>query len=1137
MRALKITALISLLTTIVLVVVLVALLAWLVRTEQGSRWLLEQGLGFAPVTIEVSGVSGTLVDGLDINMLYLKLPLAEIRATEIIASWNPASLLTGVVDIDSAGITELSVDILATVSSKPVDTPVDDDLFWLQLPIQINIESGHLDKLRINAAEFENLNVAGSIGHGHLEIETASAQIAGINLQTSGELAGPAPGRLEATASWEMPAENLSGSGSFKGNIEKLAFTQVINVPELVNFNGFIYDLFTDPGLEGLADWVRLRLPVETELYSNKGRFMINSDFLSAHINGSNIVQFEDWPQAPMQVQAIADLEGVKIETYSIDVFDGRINGSGQIDYSDGPQGQLAINGEQIDTGLINSDLPGKLGIDAVLFIESADMFSIDISKINARLVDRELSGKGHVQWRDTKLAAIDASINAGTNQLTADVKLGKQLAGKIDANAPELAMLWPGLQGALDASIALGGSLEKPQVRVAAKAKTVTFGSQSLDSVTFNGELKGDNQLVANLVATGLNADDQQLGDLDYSLAGTIARHQSTLNLNGDVVNIQLRASGGWDGEYLSQRFNYGRIQPDGFDSWSLQQNPELRVSAEAGQVSAHCWKQHDAGICIDASNWDANSLLSAVVINDFALASLQPLLAEGYSIDGRVNADIKLMRNTAGLQGELHWQQSRTLLGYADSIDKFQTVLDEVSIDLVSNSTQTSLTANLSGEQGLNMTATAKVGGPLVTESPLQASVNGRLPDIELLRPLLQRALHPGELQGKLTVDLDVGGTLGDPLFTGGANLAGGSLGLTGAGVTLSGINIAAQSVGTDKLQVTGELRSGDGSAEILGEISAEENTGLVADISIRGQNLASVRVPDLSVDTSPDLKLHIGEGVFDISGVVLIPRATAQISTLPQSAVPRSADVIVHSPEGAAKQQQGTIVTGNVEVVLGDDVRFSGFGLTSRLDGGLRLTQSRGGFLRSGGTVRVRDGFLTGYGRELRVDRGELTFTGPLDDPLLNIQVSRESVYEGRQFTIGIRLTGTAQNVRTEPFSRPAMSERDVLSFLLLDRPATSDSDASGAALALGLQQLVPGDSGILGLDEVSFETNDANQAAMVAGRRINDRLYVRYVFGTVGSPGSFRIRYTLGRGFSLEASTGARQSMDLIYLLER
>ena len=104
-------------------------------------------------------------------------------------------------------------------------------------------------------------------------------------------------------------------------------------------------------------------------------------------------------------------------------------------------------------------------------------------------------------------------------------------------------------------------------------------------------------------------------------------------------------------------------------------------------------------------------------------------------------------------------------------------------------------------------------------------------------------------------------------------------------------------------------------------------------------------------------------------------------------------------------------------------------------------------------------------------------------------------------------------------------------------MLDRPASSDSDATGAAVALGLQQLLPDQSGRFGLDEVSFETNDANEAAMVAGKRINENLHVRYVFGSVGSPGSFRIRYRLGRGFSLEASTGARQALDLIYLLER
>ena len=52
--------------------------------------------------------------------------------------------------------------------------------------------------------------------------------------------------------------------------------------------------------------------------------------------------------------------------------------------------------------------------------------------------------------------------------------------------------------------------------------------------------------------------------------------------------------------------------------------------------------------------------------------------------------------------------------------------------------------------------MKATAVVDGPLEEASPLQASAEGGMPDIGLLRPLLQRVAKPGELRGELTVDL---------------------------------------------------------------------------------------------------------------------------------------------------------------------------------------------------------------------------------------------------------------------------------------------------------------------------------------------------------------------------------------------
>ena len=232
MRALKITVVASLLTLVIAALLLTAALTWLVKSESGSRWLLEHGLALVPLSIEASGVSGVLADGLSVDELHIVLPAAEIQANGIVVSWRPASLLAAIVDIQHAYIAELDIDIIKTES---IAEPVEDELFWLQIPVRIDIAAGQLDQLRIDEAVFEELKVSGSIGHGRLGIEALSGETAGVRLQASGELAGPAPGHLAATAAWEMPAQTLSGSGSFDGNIESLDFNQVIHVPETVN--------------------------------------------------------------------------------------------------------------------------------------------------------------------------------------------------------------------------------------------------------------------------------------------------------------------------------------------------------------------------------------------------------------------------------------------------------------------------------------------------------------------------------------------------------------------------------------------------------------------------------------------------------------------------------------------------------------------------------------------------------------------------------------------------------------------------------------------------------------------------------------------------------------------------------------
>lgn len=1127
--------------------VLIAGTTLLVRSESGSRWLLQQAITLAPIEIQTTQISGSLADTVYIDSLQLVFPEVGIYANNIHLNLLLSNLLIGNIDIENISMTEL--DIRLTESNNPTNDKTEsndlqdsesDELFWLDFPVLVSIENGNIDKLLIDEAQFELLQISGNIGRNRLDIHNLDTHVHGVELQTEGRLAGPAPGQMHVTTNWQMPSENLKGSGEFNGDIDQLVFTQIIKLPDTIHFNGTLHHLFNSPEIRGNTNWKKITIPGQDDLVSKNGNFTVRSDFLSVQFNGEHHMLIQDWPQAPMQLDATADINNINIINYSLAIFDGEVNGAGSFDISNDLQGELSIDGTEINTSLIDTNLPGHINFEADLAAKSLDELELIIENATAQIHKRDFSGKGHLYLRDGQITTIDTIINNGSNRLTAQIKLGNQLNGLIKTHATDLALLWPGLQGKLDSDIQLAGTVEHPQFSISANARNLSFDSHSLDTLDIRGSLKKNNRIEGKLVATGLVTEGQHLGRVDYDINGTLAAFQSNLQLKGEIADIELRSTGSWIDDQLTQTYQYGQITPHNLDSWQLKQQTKLQLSADNGRLSAHCWIQKASSICIDDSSWHGVRLYSDIVINDFSLTTIKPLLPEGYNIDGNVNADISIRNDIPGEKDRLNWRQSRTTLHYQDNVDSFETVIDKIQLELLSDDEQTNLKAEVNSEQSLHLSASAEIDGPLQTDSPLTADIKGTLPDIELLRPFLQRVVNPGKVKGKLNIDLAANGTLDSPLFTGGFSLIEGEVQLLDAGITLTDIRLTAVSKNNDSLQLSGGFQSGKGKADISGKAYTKDDDFL-AELQIQGENLASLRIPNLSLDSSPDLRLRINRDLFDIRGTIVIPRTDATIHELPEGTVSRSADVVVHDPKRTIdiekEKQNSTIVTGEVTVILGDQVTFNGFGLNSRLDGELKLSQNRGEFLRSSGTVRVRDGFLTGYGKELRVDHGELTFTGNLDDPLINIQVSRNARYESREYLIGLRLTGSAQQVKTEPFSRPSMSENDVLSFLLLDRPASSGDSAGSATLALGLQQLSPFEGDRFGLDEVSFETNDANEAAMVAGKRINEKLFVRYVFGTSGQAGSFKIRYRLGRGFSLEASTGGEESMELIYLLER
>ncbi len=227
--------------------------------------------------------------------------------------------------------------------------------------------------------------------------------------------------------------------------------------------------------------------------------------------------------------------------------------------------------------------------------------------------------------------------------------------------------------------------------------------------------------------------------------------------------------------------------------------------------------------------------------------------------------------------------------------------------------------------------------------------------------------------------------------------------------------------------------------------------------------------------------------------------------------------------------------------VSVDLGDDFRVSGRGANARLRGRLAISGQSLTAPRLAGTV-LASGSYQAYGERLTIERGELRFTGPADNPALDILAVRPNLVQ----KAGVQVTGRAQAPVVRLYSNPAVSEAETLSWLVLGRSAAGGGAEAAllqrAAFALlgqraggGLASRTGGRgiAGLVGLDELSVRRDGADGAAITLGRRFSDNFYASYERTLSGALGTLFIFYELSQRLTVRAEAGVRSGVDLIY----
>lgn len=419
------------------------------------------------------------------------------------------------------------------------------------------------------------------------------------------------------------------------------------------------------------------------------------------------------------------------------------------------------------------------------------------------------------------------------------------------------------------------------------------------------------------------------------------------------------------------------------------------------------------------------------------------------------------------------------------------------------------------VNGPQGLTVSGSGHVplSGP-----GLSVNVDAQAPLALANRFLADRGT---QLSGMINANATVTGSIQQPNIQGRVTSAGAAVVDPETNLRVSNINIAVGINGDTVTieNVTGAI-GGGGTVSASGTVGIAPGSNFPANLAI---NLNNARYADgeLLVATVNGRLTVAGSLLQDpvIAGAIDVLRAEI---TVPESFAGGAAAIDVkhkNPPAGVratlarAKANDGTpvptsrpsVVRLNITINAPNQVFVRGRGVDAELGGSVQISGPVTNIQPTGGLKMIR-GRIGILGQRITFDEGEVTLVGDLD-PYLNF-VARS---EGSDITVFVTVTGRVSDIDVNFSSQPQLPQDEVLARLIFNRGINELSAFQIAQLAAAAAELAGGGNNSLlgslragtGLDDLDVVTDSEGNAAVRAGRYINENVYLGVEAGAGGN----------------------------------
>lgn len=1150
-----------------------ALVTALLATEPGSRWLLAQLS--RQLDVQFDYVEGALIRSAHLANVHYHSRGFEVSVQQLELAWRPGSLFWGALYIDRLALTDVAV--TAGAHRNTVEPRSD----WpaIALPVKVFVRQFRAANITVNSGQsgpvtVDEIAARFNVGMGRASLDSLRIGVKKSQLSLKGDVDLIFPYAVKAALDVQWRPEDFSdqpvfagmpvwvaentwqGSLAIDGDIRHITYSVSTKKPVAMAGAGDFYTGFSRSRqqFDGRID-ARVNLagqPLPKSLL-DLGRWQPEavtaglhlSGWLSAYrLDGHIEVPWKRQKKLRFTIASAGNRRGLSAEQLALSLGQTAITGRGRLGWEDGIDWQLDLQGRELNPGDFFPGWPGRLqfGLQSQgRWLNRQLALSVQVEEIQGELRSLMLLGSGAAEFAQGQWQFDQLTASLGANQLQLNGVWGDKVDVKGHINAPILAQIDPALAGQFMATGRLQGEFPRLHFIGEARAEDLRWQDYAVGSMRWQSRVDDvtSRQVSVQAEARDLDLKGRVLQSLAVSAEGEPAAHRLALQLVRDSnYSGQASLAGGWQngqwaGSIESLRFSlpYGHefaLKAPAAVAWSAQQArlEQLCLSRLTGVVS-----EPQDSVCV-RGDWKSRELYGQVEVKRLSLSLLDPWLQEDMSLAGYLTGAGQLRRS-----GQLTQLQA----GFTSAGSEIIHTINDTEVERYPFG---EMTLDLSG-QGQTVYAEALAslqdagrvharGSYQIDSGQVEAQLNASL---QHLRPLM--AFIPGvdHLTGELVVAANLTGPASRPELSVSADLNRASVELLPLGITLNALQAHLQG---DQYRMQLYAESGEG--ELVLNASAEDlmtdNWQLELDLSGEGAQL--INRPELSLWVVPKIAVSADPQAIAVQGEARIPKARVVIDTLPTSAVKLSPDVVVaDEPE---KVPDRWPLTMDLQLILGKDVEVQASGFSAGLGGRLSLNKIPERALYATGDILVTDGQYNAFGQQLSVEKGRLSFQGPLDNPGLDITATRSV----EDVSVGLIIGGSLQKPVTEIYSRPTLSETNAMSLLFTGKRLDSASTDEAAMLIntvakLGIKQgqfLADDIAKAFGLDELTIKAEESVESSQLwLGKYLTRDIYIHYAIGLFDSISTVGLTYFISDNFYIEAESGVEQSADIIYRVEK